>query len=683
MSLNAVIGALRVNLGLDTAQFDTGVENIRGSLGGISKMFAALGGVAVFAAFSAGVGDAVGRIENMRKLSAQLDQALANTGNVAKTSASEISDFADTLERKTGRAAEEVMAVSTNLATFGFGRETFFRAIELADDMAAAWGGDLKQNIEGVSRALAEPEKGLAMLTKRGITFSAEQQKMIAGFVKTGDLAGAQGVIFQTLEEQVKGVAEAGFGGLTAATANAAKALEDFFEGITNAVGVNSGLEAGLMAITAGLDLVTQNLDTVFRVAGVVGTALLTAFGPAMAATIATSASVFSMAVIGGIRAIGVAIAANPIGFLITALATAISAAFLFRDQIKQAIGIDVVGVFKVGANFVIGSFVGAFDNIKTYWANFPAVIGDLVIQAVQASINAVEGLLNNTKGLINSWIDNINGALGGIGINIATITGDVDLPDVANPWANRGGMLADEIKANNANAMSRDYIGELTTALGEMWGTADKASGSISALSSSLDGGGASGGGGAASALRGTAASADKLSTSLDDADRMGQRVSSSLSSGFADLFKGMVTGSKSASESIGALIGKLGDLFINQGFNSLFGVGSGGGGGGGNIFGSLFSGIGKLFGFKDGGSFEVGGSGGIDSQLVAFKASPNERVTVTKPGQSVGGGSGGSTNIFRIDARGAQQGVGPEIVREFRKQLPSMLRDINRRSE
>lgn len=58
-------------------------------------------------------------------------------------------------------------------------------------------------------------------------------------------------------------------------------------------------------------------------------------------------------------------------------------------------------------------------------------------------------------------------------------------------------------------------------------------------------------------------------------------------------------------------------------------------------NIFGSMFSGAPlKLFGFASGGSFQVGGSGGIDSQLVAFKASPNEQVSVTKPGQSMGGG-------------------------------------------
>jgi len=46
-------------------------------------------------------------------------------------------------------------------------------------------------------------------------------------------------------------------------------------------------------------------------------------------------------------------------------------------------------------------------------------------------------------------------------------------------------------------------------------------------------------------------------------------------------------------------------------------------------------------LWGFADGGSFTVGGAGGTDSQLVAFRASPDETVTVTTPGQQAAGGN------------------------------------------
>ena len=52
----------------------------------------------------------------------------------------------------------------------------------------------------------------------------------------------------------------------------------------------------------------------------------------------------------------------------------------------------------------------------------------------------------------------------------------------------------------------------------------------------------------------------------------------------------------------------------------------------------------------FANGGSFRVGGTGGIDSQIRSIRASPNETVTVTKPGQFAGAGA---PMIF--DLRGA----------------------------
>ena len=57
---------------------------------------------------------------------------------------------------------------------------------------------------------------------------------------------------------------------------------------------------------------------------------------------------------------------------------------------------------------------------------------------------------------------------------------------------------------------------------------------------------------------------------------------------------------------------------------------------------FGSNFGFVGpvtNISGFADGGSFTVGGSGGTDSQLVAFNASPGERVSIATPEQQATG--------------------------------------------
>lgn len=49
----------------------------------------------------------------------------------------------------------------------------------------------------------------------------------------------------------------------------------------------------------------------------------------------------------------------------------------------------------------------------------------------------------------------------------------------------------------------------------------------------------------------------------------------------------------------------------------------------------------------FRTGGQFGVGGSGGPDSKLVAFRASPGEQVSVTRPGQRFAGGG----NTFQFN--------------------------------
>jgi tape measure domain-containing protein len=62
---------------------------------------------------------------------------------------------------------------------------------------------------------------------------------------------------------------------------------------------------------------------------------------------------------------------------------------------------------------------------------------------------------------------------------------------------------------------------------------------------------------------------------------------------------------------------------------------------------------------GFATGGSMRVGGVGGTDSQLVQFRATPNERITVEKPGQSLGGSN---VNVNVINNTDSQATVSEE---------------------
>ena len=133
------------------------------------------------------------------------------------------------------------------------------------------------------------------------------------------------------------------------------------------------------------------------------------------------------------------------------------------------------------------------------------------------------------------------------------------------------------------------------------------------------------------------------------------------------AEVFNGVVkdfgkTGTASAEkygetlDKTNAKIGEKGTKAATA-FGNIFadmasGLASAAGGAVGSFLGHAFA---DLLGFQHGGSFKVGGSGGRDSQLVAFKASPREKVSVETPGQQKGKGGG---NVTYIDARGADPG-------------------------
>ena len=69
----------------------------------------------------------------------------------------------------------------------------------------------------------------------------------------------------------------------------------------------------------------------------------------------------------------------------------------------------------------------------------------------------------------------------------------------------------------------------------------------------------------------------------------------------------------------------------------------------------GGIFKGLGKLLGFEHGGSFMVGGAGGPDSSLVAFRATPGERVSVQTPQQQSTMGNVQVTISNHVTVRGS----------------------------
>lgn len=150
------------------------------------------------------------------------------------------------------------------------------------------------------------------------------------------------------------------------------------------------------------------------------------------------------------------------------------------------------------------------------------------------------------------------------------------------------------------------------------------------------------------------------ELEATKASADQLAEKFRGAFKDAFADPFANFITGASSAKQALADFGKNLEQFFARlatqniaeqlfgkqSGGGSLIGdlankfFGSGGGGAGGAA-------VGTLSGFATGGSFVIGGAPGTDRNLVAFRGTRGERVTVTPEGQNPNAGGGHSISI------------------------------------
>lgn len=312
---------------------------------------------------------------------------------------------------------------------------------------------------------------------------------------------------------QVKNVLVQGIGDFDAATGATEK--------IATAVqwfGQNLGvLTKGLVVAAAGMTA----FYTVQKI-GTITTAVtqIIALERALGATSTTSAiasvamkrfSSGAAVATGGVRALGVALMANPIGLIATAVAGAITAFILFKDKIKPVSGSiaslgnyasvafdyigkgikwlfspiklltkawDVVGsaiadlvepakstwetiggvlsqflgFVKGVANKFIGLFVGSYKAIIAMWDNFPQALNAVIVSAVNWALDGINSFVRGTAGLLNK--------IPGVEIDVSTL-GFTKLE-------NKAKSSAQTVAAAFSTGFNADYIGAAAGAISE-----------------------------------------------------------------------------------------------------------------------------------------------------------------------------------------------------------------------
>lgn len=109
--------------------------------------------------------------------------------------------------------------------------------------------------------------------------------------------------------------------------------------------------------------------------------------------------------------------------------------------------------------------------------------------------------------------------------------------------------------------------------------------------------------------------------------------------------LGQGGAAGAQGGGGILGSILGGIGSIFGGSGTGVGGGIGGGLPGAGGpimnmNALNNAFAGLSSLPKFATGGSFEIGGKPGIDSNLVQFWGTAGETVNVRRPGNDNGGG-------------------------------------------
>lgn len=157
------------------------------------------------------------------------------TGAVAGVSAQHIRDQAAALEsvatvdQNVISQGENVIATFTQIRNVaGAGNDIFDQTTKAALDMAAVLKTDMPTAAMQLGKALNDPIRGMTMLQRSGVSFTAQQKAQVTAMMNAGNVLGAQKVILAEVNREFGGAAKAAGDTFAGAVFRAKDAAQDF-----------------------------------------------------------------------------------------------------------------------------------------------------------------------------------------------------------------------------------------------------------------------------------------------------------------------------------------------------------------------------------------------------------------------------------------------------------------------
>lgn len=211
-SLRGAQKTIAKDLGADAVGRDAGKKIGGGIASGIKSLVGPAVAIAATAAIAKFATDSVRSLGRIEEINAQTAAAIKSTGESAGVTAKHVEGLAGQLENLTGTEAESIQQGANLLLTFknirneaGEGNDVFDQTVRAMTDMGRAMGTEPKAGAIQLGKALNDPIKGIAALSRVGITFTKDQEAMIRSMVESGDVMGAQKTILNELNSQFGG----------------------------------------------------------------------------------------------------------------------------------------------------------------------------------------------------------------------------------------------------------------------------------------------------------------------------------------------------------------------------------------------------------------------------------------------------------------------------------------------
>ncbi len=555
----ALIGSLRVSLGLDSAQFNKGVRDAGKSIQSMRVQFAAVAGAAaalggVLATLTLSSARTATEISRLAQVANTTPEALQRWSAGAKTVGIEQEKLADILKDVNDRVGDFV-------TTGGGPMADFFEQIAPKIGITA----DAFRNLSGpdaLQLFVSSLEK--ANLSQAEMTFYMEA--MASDSTLLLPLLRANGTEMNRLAESSASLGAIMSDETVAALNKANIAVSEVsmaFRGMKNRIAgevaptlemlavafTNSMREGG--ALRSVTDALIGNLD---RITAYISVAVV-AFGTRYVAAL-IAARLATMSLAGSMLFLRTAIIRTGFGALIVGAGELVVQFNRLSEKVGgfgealgllKAVAVEVLGRIVDGANYVGHSFEAMALSIR---ASFIQALGTMAAKFVEFTWTVADGL-NNLFGT------NLTGAG-------ATIT-----QELTSAWRDAQGAADAAASAAQASA---DAFGAPLTSLAalraaasatatEVGGIADEAG----RIAPAIDGGGEDGGGSAKDKLKEIADAAEK-------AKEAAKQAADQIKASFTDAFKGVITGATSLKEALANILGSIADMFLNSVGDFLF---------------------------------------------------------------------------------------------------------------